>query len=94
MFQNLNLVKQANPDRHHFPTKIMNKKPIIRKQPDGNVFFIISAVAMALRRANQKDKELEFVKKAHSSKSYAEVINLTTDYVTWAFNDEDDSTDF
>jgi hypothetical protein len=91
MFQNLNLVKQANPDRHHFPTKNKMSKPIITRQPDGNVFFIISAVAMALRRANQKDKELEFVKKAHASKSYEEVINLTTDYVVWAFHSDDES---
>ena len=58
-------------------------KPIITRQPDGNVFYIISAVAMALRRANQKDKELEFVKRAYESRSYEKVIQLTHDYVVW-----------
>lgn len=69
-------------------------KPIIKKAPDGNVFAIIGAVAMALRRAKQTDKEKDFVSKAYKSESYEDVLTLTTKYVTWAFADEDNEEDF
>jgi len=48
---------------------------------DGNVFSIIGRVRRALRRAHQPHRAEEFSRKAHSSKSYDEVLALVGEYV-------------
>jgi len=48
---------------------------------DGNVFNIIGLVSKALKKAGQREKAKEFQKRATSSKSYDEVLNMTHEYV-------------
>jgi len=48
---------------------------------NGNVFAIIGKISKVLKKAGQKDKALEFEKKAFACASYDDVLKLTFDYV-------------
>jgi len=48
---------------------------------NGNVFNIIAIVKKALNDSGQRDKGLEWQKRAIQSKSYDDVLNLMHEYV-------------
>jgi len=58
------------------------KKPKVRLSgKDGNVFYLMGLCSNALKKAGQKDKSIEMVKKITSeAKSYDEAIQIMADY--------------
>jgi hypothetical protein len=48
---------------------------------DGNVFAIIGTVSNSLKKAGQSEKAAEFRKRAMSSGSYDDVLQLCFEYV-------------
>ncbi len=62
-------------------TKENFEKPVVRDfGRDGNAFALIGQVSSALKRAGHKDIANEFVKRAMSSHSYDEVLQLCGAY--------------
>jgi len=60
----------------------MKGKPVCKLiGSDGNVFNIIGCVSRTLKQAGLKDKAEEFTKKAFSSHSYDEVLQLAMMYI-------------
>jgi len=62
------------------PEKVA-KPPCKLVGEDGNVFGIIARVRRALIAAGQADRAADFVKRAHASSSYDEVLALCWQYV-------------
>lgn len=58
----------------------MDKPTVKLIDEDGNVFSIIGRVSKVLKRAGMPDKAEEFRKKAFSSDSYNDVLNLVGEY--------------
>lgn len=63
------------------PLGEFEKPPCKLLGEDSNVFAIIGSVRKALKRAGQRERAEEFTKRATSSHSYDEVLNLLDDYV-------------
>lgn len=62
--------------------KIKSSKPVCQLSgTDGNVFSIIGKVSATLKRAGQKEKSEEFLKRAREQDSYDDVLMLVNDYV-------------
>ena len=63
-------------------TVVKEKKPRCKLiGTDGNIFALLGRASGALRKAGQKEKAKELVKKVFHCKSYSEALGLIQEYV-------------
>lgn len=71
-------------------------KPIVKGPIDGNMFGIMAACSIALRRAGQSDKIQEMRTRITNSNSYGEALDVCMEYVQFDLsenNADDDCED-
>lgn len=63
---------------------MMNNKPKLSMNINGNIFAVAGAASRALREAGQAKKVDEMTKRIYNSRNYTEALSIISEYVEWS----------